>query len=303
MLSFFDLGTKQQAADYIDNYNKTFQANSHMFFVVFYSILFCWFLNQVVKKWEIDFYKNSSVYSSDFQSSVEVFFLLLRALIYIVIAFVIMRAFDLDHLADSLFTTGAVGALLVSFAARDAISNIFGGFMILFDRPFKVGDYISSPDRDIEGTVERIGWRVTQVRTPSKRTKYIPNCLFSTICIENLTRMSNRRICFTLGVRYVDIDKIKKICQKIEKDFTKHDFIDHRMNNFCTFNSLGDFSVNMLLNLYTKPQTYKDYNKSIESVLSLAIKIIKDNGADFPFPTTTLDSDDLVKRLKEMNDG
>ena len=300
--SFFDLGSSKETADAIADYTKSFYSYSQLFFVAMHSVFICWLLNGVIKKWEVDFYRNSSIYSSDFQSSIEVLFMILRAMVYLVIAFVLMRAFDLDHLADSLFTTGAVGALFVSFAARDSISNIFGGFMILLDRPFRVGDYISSPDRDIEGTVERIGWRVTQVRTPQKRTKYIPNCLFSTVSIENLTRMSNRRICLTLGIRYLDLDKVSKICKKMEKSFERHDFIDKRMSNFCTFNSLGDFSVNIMLNVYTRPQTYKEYNKSIESMLHIAVKVIKSSDADFPFPTTTLDADGIVSRLKELQD-
>ncbi|MEC8882790.1 MAG: mechanosensitive ion channel family protein [Pseudomonadota bacterium] len=300
--SFFDLGSSKETAAAIADYTKYFYYYAHIFFVVTYSVLICWVSNGVIKKWEVDFYRNSSVYSSDFQSSVEVLFMILRALVYLIIAFVLMRAFDLDHLADSLFTTGAVGALFVSFAARDSIANIFGGFMILLDRPFRVGDYISSPDRDIEGTVERIGWRVTQVRTPQKRTKYIPNCLFSTVSIENLTRMSNRRIRITLGIRYLDLDKVAKICKKMEKSFEKYDFIDKRMSNFCTFNSLGDFSVNILLNVFTRPQTFKEYNKSIEIMLHTAVKIIKSNDADFPFPTTTLDANGIVSRLKELQD-
>lgn len=66
--------------------------------------------------------------------------------------------------------------------------------MIYFDRPFKVGDWIRSPDRQIEGTVERIGWRMTIIRTFDKRPLYVPNSVFSSIVVENPSRMLNRRI-------------------------------------------------------------------------------------------------------------
>ena len=300
---FLVSGSSKEITDIIADYTRSFNYYAYVFFVSVYSILSCWLFTGVIKKWEVDFYRNSSVYSSDFQSSVEVLFMILRAMVYLIIAFVLMRAFDLDHLADSLFTTGAVGAIFVSFAARDSIANIFGGFMILLDRPFRVGDYISSPDRDIEGTVERIGWRVTQVRTPQKRTKYIPNCLFSTVSIENFSRMSNRRIRITLGVRYLDLDKVAKICKKMEESFEQHDFLDKRMSNFCTFNSLGDFSVNIMLNVYTRPQSFKEYNKSTETILHTAVAVIKSSDADFPFPTTTLDADGIVSRLKSLQDN
>lgn len=266
---------------------------------VLYTILTSWLFLSSVKKFENDFNTSQVVRAAEYQSAMEALFLFGRAFIYIISAFVLMQILDLRHLANSLFATGAVGALFVSFAARDSISNIFGGAMILLDRPFKLGDYISSPDRDIEGTVERIGWRVTVVRTPAKRSKYIPNSLFSTVSIENLTRMSNRRIHFTVGVRYSDLSRVQAICKEIEKQIDNIEFVDKRCSNFCTFRSLGDFSVNMSLNLYTKPQSFREYNKSIECVLHHVVRIVREHGADFPFPTTTLDANALVAILKK----
>ncbi|MFG6247901.1 mechanosensitive ion channel family protein [Vibrio diabolicus] len=85
----------------------------------------------------------------------------------------VMQAFGLS--LSGLLTFGGVGGLIVGLAAKDLLSNFFGGLMIYFDRPFKVGDWIRSPDRQIEGTVERIGWRMTIIRTFDKRPLYVPN--------------------------------------------------------------------------------------------------------------------------------
>ena len=90
------------------------------------------------------------------------------------------------------------------FAAKDLLANFFGGLTIYLDRPFAVGDWIRSPDREIEGTVERIGWRLTLIRTFDKRPLYIPNAVFTTIAVENPSRMHNRRIYETIGIRYDD---------------------------------------------------------------------------------------------------
>ena len=78
---------------------------------------------------------------------------------------------------------------------------------VYLDRPFAVGDWVRSPDREIEGTVENIGWRVTRIRTFDKRPLYIPNSIFSQIAVENPSRMSNRRIKETIGIRYDDASK------------------------------------------------------------------------------------------------
>ena len=277
---------------------EIFSSAAKMFSGAVYTFLMSWLSITVLKKFEGDFNDSDVTRTSEYQSAMEVCFLFLRALVYIIASFVLMQTLDLRHLANSLFATGAVGALLVSFAARDAISNIFGGVMILLDRPFKVGDYISSPDRNIEGTVERIGWRVTIVRTPAKRSKYIPNSLFTTVSIENLSRMSNRRINFNVGVRYEDLKKVANICRDIEAVLRSLISLTSVAVIFITFHSLGDFSVNLYVNLYTKPQSFREYNKSIEYVLHEVVRIVRANRADFPFPTTTLDNSALVKQLK-----
>ena len=83
--------------------------------------------------------------------------------------------------------------------------------MIYLDRPFKVGDWIRSPDRDIEGTVVKIGWRLTEIRTFDQRPLYVPNSMFSTIALQNPSRMLNRRIFETIGIRYDDIHQMEAI--------------------------------------------------------------------------------------------
>ena len=99
---------------------------------------------------------------------------------------------------------GGIGGIAVGFAAKDLLANFFGGLMIYLDRPFAVGDWIRSPDREIEGTVERIGWRQTVIRGFDTRPLYIPNSAFANIAVENPSRMRNRRIYETIGIRYED---------------------------------------------------------------------------------------------------
>lgn len=98
-------------------------------------------------------------------------------------------------------TFGGIGGIAVGFAAKDMLANFFGGLTIYLDRPFVVGEWIRSPDKDIEGTVEYIGWRHTRVRAFNKNPIYVPNALFTTIVVENPTRMTNRRIKETIGSR------------------------------------------------------------------------------------------------------
>ena len=138
---------------------------------------------------------------------------ILKILVVVITALIIMQEIGLS--ISGLLAFGGVGGLIVGLAAKDLLSNFFGGMMIFFDRPFRVGEFIKSPDRNIEGIVEKIGWRLTVVRTFSKNVLYIPNTAFSSIIVENATRMSNRRINETIGIRYDDLNKITDIIQDV----------------------------------------------------------------------------------------
>ncbi|HEX6590801.1 MAG TPA: mechanosensitive ion channel family protein, partial [Moraxellaceae bacterium] len=111
---------------------------------------------------------------------------------------------------------GGIGGIAVGFAAKDMLANFFGGLMIFLDRPFSIGDWVRSPDRDIEGTVEHIGWRQTRIRTLEKRPLYVPNSMFASIAVENPSRMTYRRIRETLGLRYDDWNKMADIVARTQ---------------------------------------------------------------------------------------
>lgn len=89
---------------------------------------------------------------------------------------------------SALLTFGGIGGIAVALACQDLLGNIFGGFYLYLDRPFNIGDKVYSPDKDIEGVIENIGWRLTSIRTSENTLKYIPNSLFSKIIIGNKSR-------------------------------------------------------------------------------------------------------------------
>ena len=105
--------------------------------------------------------------------------------------------------------------------------------MIYLDRPFSVGDWVRSPEKEIEGTVEDIGWRLTRIRTFDKRPLYIPNSVFANISVENPSRMTNRRIYETLGIRYSDINSMSQIVSQVKAMLKAHDSIDSSPDSDC----------------------------------------------------------------------
>ena len=145
---------------------------------------------------------------------------LLRIFVFVAATLVALQT--LGFSVSGVLAFGGIGGLAVGFAAKDLLANFFGGLTIYLDRPFAVGDWIRSPDREIEGTVERIGWRLTLIRTFDKRPLYIPNAVFTTIAVENPSRMHNRRIYETIGIRYDDAPKMAGIVSDVEHMLRSH---------------------------------------------------------------------------------
>lgn len=183
---------------------------------------------------------------------------------------------------------GGIGGIAVGFAAKDLLANFFGGLMLYLDQPFKVGDWIRSPDRDIEGTVEHIGWRLTRIRTFDKRPLYVPNNIFTTIAIENPQRMLNRRIYETIGIRYDDVKQMDAITAGVESMLKSHPEIDPNRLLMVYFNAFGPSSVDFFVYTFTKTTNWKHFHKVKHEILLEISKIITGHGAEIAFPTSTL---------------
>lgn len=190
---------------------------------------------------------------------------------------------------SGLLAFGGVGGLVVGLAAKDLLSNFFGGLMIYFDRPFKVGEFIKSPDRNIEGIVESIGWRLTVVRTFSKNVLYIPNSAFSNIIVENATRMTNRRINEVIGLRYEDLEKIPEIVKKVRSYLDDKKGIDHSNKPVVYFKSFSASSCDFFIYAFTNTKDWREFLQIKEDVLYETSKIISEHNAAIAFPTTTID--------------
>ncbi len=211
---------------------------------------------------------------------------LLRISVIITASLIILQA--LGYSISGVLAFGGVGGVAVGFAAKDMLANFFGGLMIYLDKPFAVGDWVRSPDRDIEGTVEDIGWRLTRIRTFDKRPLYIPNSMFASIVVENPSRMTNRRIREQLGIRYDDGHLMKAICADVEAMLRKHPDIDQQQTLFVTFDAYGASHLEFLVYCFTRTTAWIEYQQIKQDVLLKIMEIVEGHGAEFAFPTRTL---------------
>ena len=208
--------------------------------------------------------------------------------IFVGVAATLVALQTLGFSVSGVLAFGGIGGLAVGFAAKDLLANFFGGLMIYLDRPFAVGDWIRSPDREIEGTVERIGWRLTLIRTFDKRPLYIPNAVFPTIAVENPSRMHNRRIYETIGIRYDDAHKMADILSDVEHMLRSHPDIDTRALMMVNFTTFAPSSLDFFVYTFTKTTDWATFHKVKQDVLLRILAIIEQHGAEAAFPTSTV---------------
>ncbi len=205
-----------------------------------------------------------------------------------VITTVIIAMQTLGFSVTSILAFGGVGGIVVGFAARDLLANFFGAAVVFFDRPFSVGDWIRSPDSEIEGTVEEIGWRVTRLRTFDQRPLYVPNSKFTSITIENPSRMRNRRIYETIGVRYDDVPIVAGILEDVRTMLRSHPAIDTERTLMVNLNYFGESSVDFFIYTFTKTTDWAEFHSIKEEVLLKIAEIVTKHGGEIAFPTRTL---------------
>lgn len=206
----------------------------------------------------------------------------------VIITSVLVALQTLGFSISGVLAFGGVGGIAVGFAARDLLANFFGGLMIYLDRPFSVGDWIRSPDRNIEGTVEEIGWRLTKIRTFDKRPLYVPNATFATIAVENPSRMTNRRIYETIGIRYDDAGKMDAIVKDVETMLRNHPEIDTTQTLMVNFNQFAASSLDFFIYTFTRTTVWAEYHKIKHDVLLKIRDIITAHEAEIAFPTSTI---------------
>ncbi|XTZ36854.1 mechanosensitive ion channel family protein [Salmonella enterica] len=208
----------------------------------------------------------------------------------IIVASVVLLMYG-EHFGMSfsgLLAFGGVGGIAAGMASKDVLSNFFSGIMLYFDRPFSIGDWIRSPDRNIEGTVAEIGWRMTKITTFDHRPLYVPNSVFSSISVENPGRMTNRRINTVIGLRYEDADKTGVIVDAIRTMLQEHQEIDQSHTLLVYFNEFADSSLNIMVYCFTRTTVWQEWLAVQQDVYLKIIEIVKTNGADFAFPSQTI---------------
>lgn len=189
------------------------------------------------------------------------------------------------NVSGFLASLGLVG-MAFALAAKDTASNLFGSLVIFTDKPFKVGDWIKTPN--VEGTIETVGIRSTRVRTFAQALVTVPNGILANSAILNWSAMGKRRVKMDVGLTYDTSAKtIENIIQDIKEMLKIHDEI-HQETIHVYFSSFGSSSLNIFCYYFTKTTNWGEFMRVREDTYLQIMKIIEQNNANFAFPTQTL---------------
>jgi len=182
----------------------------------------------------------------------------------------------------AMITGLGVGGLVFALAAKDAVSNLFGGFVIFSDKPFKLNDRIILNGH--EGFVREIGLRSTKLETLDGRYVTIPNSNVTDNAVLNVSQEKGRKVKFSLGLTYDTSPQNMQKAKQILEDIIHQN--EDAYDGIVAFESFGDFSLNILLIYWIKSGS-----PIIQVQDAINMKILSEfnnNSLNFAFPTQTI---------------
>lgn len=206
----------------------------------------------------------------------------------VIIAFLVVAillkevGFDVTGLITSL----GLGGVVIALAAQDTASNLFAGIVILFDKPFAVGDWISVGG--MEGIVEEMSFRSCRIRTFDNALISVPNSKLGSDSVTNWTKMDVRKTKITIGLVYsTKKETLQKICDEIRTNLAKYDSIK-KDNIMVWFDNFNASSLDIVIQYHTYLTGAADFFALKEEIQYMIMDVVESNKTDFAFNTQTI---------------
>jgi len=209
----------------------------------------------------------------------------LSKIITVIFAFFVILGSVFNLNVATIIAGLGIGGIAVALAAQDSLQNLLGSFTIFADKPFLVGDLVRIDK--FEGTVEKVGFRSTVIRTLDKTLVIIPNKKMVDSPLENLSLRNFRRMKFNIALRYdTPAEVMRKISEQIQKVVNDHPATSD--DTLVTFDSFGDSSLNIQVLYFIAIVDYNEYMLIRQDLNYKIMAIVEENGADFAFPSQTV---------------
>lgn len=187
---------------------------------------------------------------------------------------------------SSLLAGLGLGGLAFALAAKDMVQNLFGSVTVLMDRTFTVGDWIIVDG--VEGSVERIGFRSTRIRTFYNSLVTVPNSKFITADVDNMGARRYRRLSCKLSLTYdTPPDRIEAFCEGVRELIRQHPYM--RKDYYQVYlNEFAASSLNVMLYVFWETPEWNTELRERHRFMLDILRLAKRLGVEFAFPTQTL---------------
>jgi Small-conductance mechanosensitive channel len=212
---------------------------------------------------------NESFLSSEFRDRLRLdkilvtFFLKVIKFVIWALAIVLI-AHEWNYDVNGFIAGLGLGGLAFALAAKDALANIFGGIVIIMEKPFSIGDWVQTPD--VDGTVEEISFRSTRFRTSAQALVTVPNSNLSNKPITNLSRMGKRLTKFTLCIDYAGPREKIENCLNEMRQYLKNNPVVHPQTVMVNLDSINANGLDILFYFYTNTTDWGEYQSVKEDI-------------------------------------
>ena len=285
-IKLFIVGIGLSVASYFLSDSEKIYEFLHKINSSIFTIIIFWFLSQIIRP---SFSKIRNIESILTRDLVEWITNFIRIVIFILGFCAVLELWGI-RVGPIVAGLGLFG-VAVALGAQDLFKNLISGVLVLIEKRFKKGDVVLI-ENVIEGVVEKIGFRSTAIRKFDKSLCYIPNNQFAENAVTNITKISNRRINWVIGLEYKSSTKqLKSICKDIEKKITsnKNDFCVNEITPVIVkINEFSASSIDILVRCFTNNNDFQEFI-NVKDRLALDIKeIVERRGCSFAFPSQSL---------------
>lgn len=191
---------------------------------------------------------------------------------------------NLGYDVTAIITGLGIGGIAIALAAQNILGDLFNYFVIFFDRPFEIGDFLVIDDKN--GIVDQIGIKTTRIRTLSGEQLVFANADLTNSRIHNYKKMQRRRIVFSVGVTYeTPAEKLRQIPEVLKEIVESQEIVDFDRAHFKNF---GDSSLNFEICYYINSAEFITYMDIQQDYNFQIYERFEEMGVDLAFPTRTI---------------
>lgn len=209
---------------------------------------------------------------------------LFKGVVWALVAVIVLS--ELGYDVNGLLAGLGLGGLTVALAAQESAANFFAGLVLVLERPFEVGDFITYGE--LSGTVEAIAFRASRLRTMADTVITVPNSVLASSPITNWGRMRRRLVRFSIGLRYdTAADTLQTVLGRLNAMLQADESVLPETAH-AQLEGFGDSSINLLIRYYIGKPDFEHQFEVNQRINFAIIQIVHDCGADFAFPSRSL---------------